>query len=172
MKRNFYFIVLLLLQIAISTPVQSANPDDGDNFYVFTGGNKNMSVYPLDNLDKITFGEKVMSVWVNNSPTDYNYSDISMMTFSENVMQPLGVEQLSSGNFDVSVNYYSSSQILQIKCNHLVSGFVIYDSLGKPVMVNKMKSNSYRISLDVLPSGIYIVNVFDKDLSKNMKIVK
>ena len=159
--------------VLLSISAYSSVPDDGDNFYVFTNGNNSRVVYSLDNIDKIIFDEQTMSVWVDDAHTDYAYSSISLMTFKENVMETVGVEEtVKSPTRDVSVRFDRSASMVYVKSERELSGVIIYDVLGKTIAKDLGRGKEYRCSLGDAPSGVYLVKALGLEMDETIKIVK
>ena len=140
MKRRKLLTTLVVL---LSISAYSAIPDDGDNFYVFTNGNKSKTVYSPDKIDKIIFDQLTMRVWVDNVKTTYDYSSISLLTFKENVMETVRVETVKSPFRDVSIHYDRAAGVVDVKSEKQLSGVIIYDVLGKIVVKNLFKGKEY-----------------------------
>lgn len=156
----------------VNLSVFSAVPDDGDNFYVFTNGNKSKVVYSLDKIDKLTFGDQSMSVWSNNRRTDYSYSSISLMTFRENIMQTVGLEEVDSPTNEIKISYDRTTEMVVVKSEKQLSGIMVYNVQGKTIAKNLSRGYEYRCSLGAAPSGVYIIRLLDMDKESTVKIVK
>ena len=164
--------LLTTLVVLLSISTYSAIPDDGDNFYVFTNGNKSKTVYSLDKIDKIIFDQLTMRVWVDNVKTTYDYSSISLLTFKENVMETVRVETVKSPFRDVSIHYDRAAGVVDVKSEKQLSGVIIYDVLGKIVVKNLFKGKEYRCSLGDAPSGVYLVRMMGNEADTTVKILK
>lgn len=167
-----YRMTVILWANMMILSVFSAVPDDGDNFYVFTNGNTRKAVYSLDQIDKLTFDEQSMSVWTNSGRIDYAYSNVSLMTFKDMGMVPDRVESIGSAARDITIHYDRTAGIVYVRGERLLSGVIIYDMLGKPVTKVLTKGKEYRCSLEIVPSGVYLVRVLDKETDTAVKIVK
>ena len=172
MKNNtFRFLVVQIISL-LSISAYASSPDDGDNFYVFTNGNKTKVTYSLDKLDKIVFGDQTMSVWANNKCDDYAYSSISLLTFKESVVETLGVDIVESPIRGITVRYDRPNGMVYVLSERPLSGVVIYDVQGKTISKHLGNGQEIRCSLATAPSGVYLVKVLDKDMGKTVKIAK
>ena len=85
--------LLTLLMSMVAVPGISAVPDDGETLYLYTKATKEAAVYSLDELNKITFSDKGVQIWNTSWPTEYAYSNVRVITFSEK-KTPTGIEQV------------------------------------------------------------------------------
>lgn len=67
----------------VTTSGVAMTPDDGENLYLYTKSTKEAAVYSLDELDRITFSDNGVQIWNTNWPTEYAYSNVRVITFSD-----------------------------------------------------------------------------------------
>lgn len=163
--------ILLIGCLFLGGTIFAANPDDGDNMYVFTKGVSQATVYSLDNLDKLTFSSTAMSVWTNNGKKDYAFSGISLVTFRE-TMKPTGVEMLMNDDNSVQISYDREAQVVHVVSAKSLTSVQVCDLQGRIVAKVGKTSNDVRLSLAGLPNGIYIVRSFGDGYGKSMKLIK
>lgn len=80
----------VIFMCTAATSTFSMTPDDGENLYLYTKSTKEAVVYSLNELDKITFGEKGIQIWNTSWPTEYAYSNVRVLTFSK-TKTPTGI---------------------------------------------------------------------------------
>lgn len=166
-----HVFILLTLMTYAQYGAQDTN-NDGDNLYVYTKGASNAVVYSLDNLDKLTFGNDAMSIWTIEGRTDYEYKNISLMTFRENIKPSTSIEPLNFDVPDVIIAYERSSSLVKVEGGRILLGVDIYDVQGRLVIKDARKLRSYRVSLLGKPQGVYVIKVGENGKSTMMKIVK
>ena len=91
--------LLTLLMSMVAVPGISAVPDDGETLYLYTKATKEAAVYSLDELNKITFSDKGVQIWNTSWPTEYAYSNVRVITFSEK-NTPTGIEQVEKSDVE------------------------------------------------------------------------
>lgn len=164
-------LVLVLLICIVSLSGFAANPDDGDNMYVFTKQSDVPTVYSLDELDKITFNATGINFWNTKWPTLYSYSNFRLITFSPDVT-PSGIEQMSMNVEDVSITYDRHQESVIVRSDNLLSHVAVYDMQGRLITSATDKANTLKVSLLTAPQGIYLVKVNASVGTVSKKIVK
>lgn len=96
MKKRLLLLSVVLSCLAIGT-CYAALPDDGETLYLYTKATKEAAVYSLDELNKITFSDKGVQIWNTSWPTEYAYSNVRVITFSEK-KTPTGIEQVEKSD--------------------------------------------------------------------------
>ena len=168
MKKNSIVLILLLLA---NTAGFASNPGDGDNLHVYTKGSTRATAYSLDNLDKLTFGDYSISVWMNNGRTDYSYGNISLLTFRESI-HPTSVESLIKEDGNIRIYYDRSVQMVKTESPMPLENVQVFSVQGSEVVSKSMNTKSSHLSLAGLPRGVYIVNVKGKGVRKSVRIIK
>ena len=172
MNMSISRMAFIIIMSMMSTFGLSANPDDGDNLYVFTKGSTQAIVYSLDNLDKITFGSNAVSLWTNNGREDYNYGNLSLLTFREDVYSKTGMESLTLSDGTVRITYDHSLNLLKVEGERQLHGVTVYDMQGRPVAADHRKRDAYEVSLQGVSKGVYVIKVNEKGHFTARKIVK
>ena len=148
-------------------------PDDGDNLYVYTKGAIQAVTYSLDNLDKITFGDNEVSLWTNSGKTDYVYSQIELLTFRSGIKPATGVKSPIVSNDHVRWMYDRSLQVIKIMNEKGLSSVTVVDAQGRVVIKEHATGKECQLSLEHVPSGVYVVKVAEtKGSSSTIKIIK
>lgn len=163
--------MFILLLCIVNMSGFAANPDDGDNIYVFTKQSDTPATYSLDDLDKITFSATGINFWNTNWPTEYTYGNFRLITFSEND-SPNPVEHVMVGEDKIQIIYESQQETIRINSGIVLLRVTVYDLQGRCVAsANDMVDNS-SVSLLSSPHGIYIVEVKTTEGTVSRKIVK
>lgn len=149
-----------------------SQPDDGDNIYVYTKGSANATVYSLDNLDKMMFGENALALYTKNGKTEFVYSSIRLITFCETSATPTSLtsEKVASGK--VEVTYDRSSFVLSVESPEPLYGIQVYDVHGRQCLTLSHPGKSASVSLANLPKGFYIVAMRGIGYEQSVKIIK
>ena len=79
LKKKMLLILFICMLSVTDSYAQKAN-DDGF-LYVYTKKNKDAALFQLDELDKITFTNKAVQLWNTTWPTEYTYSNLSVISF-------------------------------------------------------------------------------------------
>ena len=82
MKRLTSLAAMLLCSLL--TFAQNSGTDNGTDvtMYVLTTNSKEAASYSLDDLKKITFGDKGIQIWHTQWPTEYSYSTVRVLSFN------------------------------------------------------------------------------------------
>lgn len=164
-------LLLTLLLCMMGMSGFAANPDDGDNMYVFTKQSSTPVVYSLEELNKITFSSSGINVWKAQAPTTYAYSDFRLITFSPDVT-PSGIAQLSMEEAGITISYDHQQEMVSVQGDNTLSGAAVYDVQGRLVAVTAAEARNLQVSLLTLPQGIYLVKVATVKGLVSKKIVK
>lgn len=176
MFKNQSFLRKSFFSIAFCLAMQSGycqSEKDGDDLYVYTKSAKEAAVYSLDEINKITFSKKGIQIWNTNWPTEYVYSNVRILTFSdiESSSQSI-IDIVSDRNTGVDLVYNPSSFMLTINSARQMSGVALYNSKGMLVLSDFVHKHKYCFLLSSLPNGIYLVKVFGNGKTISRKIVK
>ena len=173
MKKLFFTFALALLALVSYAQYGTQEIDDvGDNLYVYTKDASNPAVYSLDNLDKLTFGDNAISIWYDGGRTDYQYSRISVMTFREDIKPTTSIEPLSFVAADIKISYDRSSSLVRVEGGRTLQGVSVYDLQGRLAIKDARNLNSYRVSLQGKPQGVYVIRVSENGKFTTVRIVK
>lgn len=152
---------------------KASSPDGGDSFYVYKKGSAKAVVYSLDDLDKMTFGENALSLYMKSGKTDYAYSTLSFISFNgANAVVPTGIEQLKAVDGDVDARYDRSAAVLHIDSSVPLTDILVYDVQGHQHASLRHSGKSLDVSLAHLKEGVYIVTLKGDGFRKSMKIIK
>ena len=147
-------------------------PDGGDSFYVYKKGSTKAVVYALDNLDKMTFGENALSLYMKNGKTDYAYSTLSFISFNGTNAQPTSVGQPMAADGDVNVSYDRGAAVLHIVSRVPLTSVCVYDVQGHQHASLHSGGKTLDVPLAHLKQGVYVVTLTGDGMKKSMKIIK
>ena len=164
--------LLIALSLTVSMSGKALSPDGGDNFFVYMKGSAKAVVYSLDDLDKMTFGENSLSLYMKSGKTDYAYNTLSFISFNGTNAQPTSVEQPKAAEGDVNVSYDRGAAILHIASRVPLSSVCVYDVQGHQHASLRQGGKSLDVSLAHLKEGVYIVTLKGDGFKKSLKIVK
>lgn len=149
------------------------NVNDGDNLYLYTKSANEAAIYSLDEINKITFNKNGIQIWNTNWPTEYKYSNVRILTFSDRESSSQSkVESVSGNNSGVDIVYNASSFTLTVNSSRMMKGVALFNTKGMLILSDMTKKYKYSLHLSDLSSGIYIVKVFDDGRTVSKKIVK
>lgn len=173
-NKHLVFLVLMLLALPCHR-VSAANPDDGDNLYLYINSSASPIVYSLDEISAIRFPQYTYDqffVETVSSLIGYDYADFRLITFSERIA-PTGIDDLHAGKqADISINFDAQTKTIGVESGAEMSGLAVYDAQGRIVYGNKAKAKAYNVSLSNTGKGIYVVKVYGKAGTVTKKIVK
>ena len=176
MFRKQSSIIKTLFSIAFCMVTQFGycqNVNDGDNLYLYTKSTNEAIIYSLDEINKITFSKKGIQIWNTNWPTEYKYSNVRILTFSDRESSSQSkIESVSGNNSGVDIVYNASSFILTVNSSRMMKGVALFNTKGMLIISDMMQKYKYRLHLSDLSSGIYIVKVFGDGRTVSKKIVK
>jgi len=176
MFKKLFSILKTFFSIAFCLATQFGfcqNVNDGDNLYLYTKSANEAAIYSLDEINKITFNKNGIQIWNTNWPTEYNYSNVRILTFSDKGSSSQSkVESVNGNNSDIDIVYNASSSTLTVNSSRLMKGVVLYNTKGMLILSDMMQKHKYRLHLSDQPSGIYIVKVFGDGRTVSKKITK
>lgn len=159
--------------LLISVQVHSFTPDDGDNLYVYTNGAAQAVTYSLDNVDKITFGQNAVSIRTKSGRSDYAYKSIDLMTFRSGIKPATGIKNPTVSSKHMRWMYDRSLQTVSVMSEQGLLYITVFDAQGRIVFKEHVTGKDYQLSLEHVPSGVYVVKVSEtKGSGTTIKIVK
>ena len=171
--RTYFYIQATMLLTSVCLSGFSANPDDGDNLYVYTKGATQAVTYSLDNLDKMTFGDNALSLWTNSGKTDYAYNQIELLTFRSGIKPVTGIKNPIFNSKSVRWMYDRTLQSLRVTSEQELSDITVYDAQGRVVIKEQISAKDCQLSLENVSSGVYVVKVSEsKGIETTIKIIK
>lgn len=159
-------ICLVILAIGI-LPLHA---NSYDYLWVYSSAEASPQSYALDDIQKITFGAEAMNLHLLGQPSTVavNYGSSVKITFENEAVNVKGV----LGMAGISVNYDATAATLNVKSPVPMKSVYVYNTQGQPVKTFGQTGPSTEISLNSLPSGIYIVRADNGQETKTIKIVK
>ena len=169
--KNHKHLFLIALSLTVCMSGKASFPDGGERFNVYTKGSSNAVVYQLDDLEKMTFGDNALSLYMKAGKTDYAYGSLVKITF-DGLSDFNGIEQLrmDSGNLDVS--YDNLSSVLHIESLVSLRNVTVYDIQGYQRLSVRHEGKSFDLSLDNLAKGVYVILIKGEGIDKSIKIIK
>lgn len=172
--KNLKFSILFTLFLSmVNTSGFAMNPEDDDMLYVYTKNNKDVALYQLDDLKKITFSKSGVLMWSTNWPTEYPYSKVSVITFHDrNYVKPTGIETTYATEENIRISYSPSISIITVKSSSILDGIAVYDLQGQLIDADHTSRQFYQLSLKDFHQGVYVVKAKGKLAESVKKIVK
>lgn len=176
MFKKLFSILKTFFSIAFCLATQFGfcqNVNDGDNLYLYTKSANEAAIYSLDEINKITFNKNGIQIWNTNWPTEYNYSNVRILTFSDREASSQSkVESVSRNNCGVDIAYNASLFTLTVNSSRMMKGVALYNPKGMLILSDMMQKCKYCLHLSGLSGGVYIVKVFDDGGTISKKIAK
>ena len=147
------------------------NPDGGDKFIVYTNGTSKATVYQLDNLDKMVFGETALSLFMTTGKTDYAYSNLTKIIFSSGSGYN-GIEQLKLDTEILNVRYDRQSSVLHVESDVSLKSITVYDTRGHQHSSMRSEGKKFNVSLSHLEKGVYVILIKGDGIEKSIKVIK
>lgn len=132
----------------------------------------NISSTQLENLKNITFSDTQMLIYLENgSVIKHDFSKFDNVIFGEYV-QFVGLEEMSSENIEFNV-YLSEDKLLSVSSSSIINSLQLVDLSGKTIKINLSgaESNSVKVSIESLSTGLYIVLAQTENGVKTSKII-
>jgi len=152
MRQHHLKIAILLLILSAHTAVIYAQ----ERLYVHNIDGKQQS-YALNGIRKLTFPAENMVITFNSvSPKSYALADIQYCNFR---FIP-GWKQFIRPGIEISIFPNPTDNKLIIECTEDMSKIVLYDIIGRKVMLVLPQTASTILQLGNFSSGIYILQIF------------
>lgn len=132
----------------------------------------NISSTQLENLKNITFSDTQMLIHLTDGSVVKNdFSKFDNVIFGEYVPF-VGIDELSSENIEFNV-YLSEDKLLTVSSSSIINSLQLVDLSGKTIKINLSgaESNSVKVSVESLNSGVYIVLAQTEKGVKTSKII-
>ncbi len=136
---------------------------------IFRNGNA-QSIH-LDDVDKITFSDNAMTViTIDKTSISTIYDDLQKLTFGAKA-ETGHIENITN-DFTSSLSIQYRGQNIIVKSSYSIETIDIYNSHGYSMLHFSPNSQTAIVSIDHLPSGIYIINAKNETTIKSLKIIK
>lgn len=147
-------------------------PDGGNKLYFFTKSDKDAVIFSLNDLDKITFSDDGILMWLSNETIEYSFAEFNLISFSEDItptnVMPINMYAPSKTN----ISYNHADEIIAVVGSSSLQNVSIYDTQGQIMISEKPLSNNFHFSIANLTKGVYIVKVTEKNRNTVKKFVK
>ncbi len=132
--------------------------------------NSPMESFSLDNVAKILFDEDNIYIKQSNGNiSDYSYDNVAMFTF---LNPTITVNDILDKSNSVDIFYSVLLNEVNVKSSSPIKNVSIYNMLGRLVTKKTPNSQTARLSLQSLPTGLYIVSVLNAEGRISKKIIK
>ncbi|MDR0618781.1 MAG: T9SS type A sorting domain-containing protein [Bacteroidales bacterium] len=160
--------ILLILSIAW-LPMQSISAQDYLNVIRV---NDPVQSFRLDNINKLTFDmDNVYIEQLDNSPVEFPFSDIVMLTFLNSSVISLE-ELLIQNKSNIDVFYSIMLDNATVKSSSPIKRITVYNTLGRVVKELKPNALQAEVSLRDTPQGLYIISAVTVEGNVSKKIIK
>ena len=152
-KVYIYFLSIF----AFSCVALTANAAEKEAMNVMSD-EMSISSTQLETIKNITFSDTQMLIHLENgSVIKHDFSKFDNVIFGEYV--PFVVlEEMSSENIEFNV-YLSEDKLLSVSSSSIINSLQLVDLSGKTIKINLSgaESNSVKVSVESLSTGLYIV---------------
>jgi len=163
MTTKFLKHVWTALLVVIGIPI-SSNAQIIERLFVYSPNGVEQS-FALDNL-KLTFTEQGINMLpATGNATVLHYDDVSIMTFEPQTTAILAVK-----NSDLKL--YWEADNLKIESDTEISAVKLYNLQGNLLVQQSAQTLSTTIPLQSCPTGVYIVQIVNKQGVSIHKIIK
>lgn len=132
----------------------------------------NVSSTQLEKLKNITFSDTQMLIHLTDgSVVKHDFSKFDNVIFGEYVPF-VGIDEMSSENIEFNV-YLSEDKLLSVSSSSIINSLQLVDLSGKIIKINLSgaESNSVKVSVESLSTGLYIVLAQTENGVKTSKII-
>lgn len=132
----------------------------------------NISSTQLEKLKNITFSDTQMLIHLTDgSVVKHDFSKFDNVIFGEYVPF-VGIDEMSSENIEFNV-YLSEDKLLSVSSSSIINSLQLVDLSGKTIKINLSgaESNSVKVSVEPLSTGLYIVLAQTENGVKTSKII-
>lgn len=158
MKRLNFFLIILFMCFFLPLTV-SADGGNGNTLYCYSKSSMTPIRISLDELDKMTFSYDGVQIWTQNGMEEYLFDDILLFTFTEIEHPYLSAVESDSKPMNLHFRYIANQRKMIIESCLPLSNVCVYDIQGQIVSSQTPKTNSFNITLPIVPSGVYLVKV-------------
>ena len=159
----------LILPVLLALGLLPLQADEYDYLWVHSPVEADTRSYSIDDLQKITFGEEAMNVYLKNQsqPVSWAYTDWTKLTFENMPTAGVKTPSVSSG---LSIN--PSVFAVRVTSSTPLKSVAIYNMQGSCLAVFGQGEISVSYPVNLLSAGIYIVRAENAKQSKSIKFVK
>lgn len=168
MKRIYIYVLSIFAFLSMALTVNAAEKEAMN----VMSDEINISSTQLENLKNITFSDTQMLIHLTDgSVIKHDFSKFDNVIFGEYV-QFVGLEEMSSENIEFNV-YLSKDKLLSVSSSSIINSLQLVDLSGKIIKINLSgaESNSVKVSVESLSTGLYIVLAQTENGVKTSKII-
>ena len=132
----------------------------------------NISSTQLEKLKNITFSDTQMLIHLTDgSVVKHDFSKFDNVIFGEYIPF-VGIDEMSSESIEFNV-YLSEDKSLTVSSSSIINSLQLVDLSGKTIKINLSgaESNSVKVSVESLSTGLYIVLAQTENGVKTSKII-
>ncbi len=161
MKHLFFKTLSFFLLLSLPTYAQTAD-NNGDNnhdetLYLYTNSSTEATVYSIDEIKKITFGDNGIQIWNTQWPTEFAYTNCPVLSFSKRESIPDNVNPANQVGDAITIDRTNATLIVNSATNFVK--VQLFDIQGHIIVNKSSSSKKCIISLTDVSPGIYIVRV-------------
>ena len=159
----------LILPVLFALGLSPLQADQYDYMWVYSPVEADTRSYSIDDLQKITFGEEAMNVYLKNQsqPVSWAYTDWTKLTFENMPTAGVKTPSISSG-----LSITPSVFAVRVASSTPLKSVAIYNMQGSCLAVFGQGETSVSYPVNLLSAGIYIVRAENAKQSKSIKFVK
>lgn len=161
--RKLILPVLLVLGLS---PLQA---DENEFLWVHSPIASGTRSYSLDDLQKITFGEEAMNVYLKSqfAPITWAYPNLLKLTFEASPTTDVKLQQASSG-----LSIIPSAFVVRVESVSPLKSVAIYNLQGSCLADFGQGETAASYPLNALPAGVYVVRAENAENIQSIKFVK
>ena len=162
----YFFSIFAFLCVGLT-----ANAAEKEAMNVMSKENT-ISSTQFENLKNITFSEtQVLINLTDGSVIKHDFSKFDNVIFGEYIPF-VGIDEISSENTQFNV-YLSDDKLLTVSSSSIIKSLHLVDLSGKTIKINLSgaESNSVKVSVESLSTGLYIVLAQTENGVKTSKII-
>lgn len=168
MKRIYIYVLSIFAFLSMALTVNAAEKEAMN----VMSDEINISSTQLEKLKNITFSDTQMIIHlIDGSVVKHDFSKFDNVIFGEYVPF-VGIDEMSSENIEFNV-YLSEDKLLSVSSSSIINSLQLVDLSGKIIKINLSgaESNSVKVSVESLSTGLYIVLAQTENGVKTSKII-
>ena len=168
MKRIYTYLFNIFALFSMALTVNAAEKEAMN----VMSDEMSISSTQLENLKNITFSDTQMLIHLTDgSVVKHDFSKFDNVIFGEYVPF-VGIDEMCSENIEFNV-YLSEDKLLSVSSSSIINSLQLVDLSGKTIKINLSgtESNSVKVSVESLSTGLYIVLAQTENGVKTSKII-
>lgn len=168
MKRIYIYVLSIFAFLSMALTVNAAEKEAMN----VMSDEINISSTQLEKLKNITFSDTQMLIHLTDgSVVKHDFSKFDNVIFGEYIPF-VGIDEMSSESIEFNV-YLSEDKSLTVSSSSIINSLQLVDLSGKTIKINLSgaESNSVKVSVESLSTGLYIVLAQTENGVKTSKII-